>query len=53
MITTDKMFSMIRHTLTFLGGILVSKGILTEVMFDDILGSALALFGVLWSLFRS
>ena len=52
MVTTDMMFSMIRHSLTFLGGVLVSKGILTDVMFDDLVGSILTLGGILWSLFR-
>lgn len=52
MITTERMFSMIRHSLTFLGGILVSKGILTEVMLDELIGSILTLGGILWSIFR-
>jgi hypothetical protein len=52
MITTERMFSMIRHTLTFLGGLLVSKGILTDVMLDELVGSILTLGGIIWSIFR-
>jgi len=38
-----------RHVLTFLGGILVVKGIIDESTVNEIVGSLVTLAGLIWS----
>ena len=40
----------IRHTLTFVGGIFVMKGITDEQTITEIIGGALTLIGGIWSI---
>jgi len=47
--TKEQILGIARHTLTFIGGILVMKGILDEATWTEISGSALTLAGVIWS----
>lgn len=42
--------AIVRHVLTVVGGGLVSAGYLSQTQSDVLIGSALALAGVLWSL---
>ena len=42
-------FGIIRHTLTFVGGVLVLKGIVDEATFTEISGALLTLIGGIWS----
>jgi len=46
--TKDAILSLIRHILTFTGGILVARGIFSEAAFIDISGSLLTLIGTTW-----
>lgn len=46
----DKILGIIRHVLTGVGGALVTAGVLTATQTDTILGSVLALVGVIWSI---
>jgi hypothetical protein len=39
----------IRHTLTFVGGILVMKGIADETTITEIVGGVMTLVGGIWS----
>jgi hypothetical protein len=48
-LTKEQILGIIRHTLTFVGGILVMKGILDETMWAEISGSVLTLTGGVWS----
>lgn len=41
---------LIRHTLTFIGGILIMKGIVDETTFTQISGSLITLIGGVWSI---
>lgn len=42
-------FGIIRHTLTFVGGILVFKGVIDEATATELSGAFITLVGGLWS----
>jgi hypothetical protein len=48
----EQIFGIIRHTLTFVGGILVMNGIGDESVFAEIAGGAMGLVAAVWSLFE-
>lgn len=48
--TKDKVFGIIRHVLTFVGGILVIKGYTDDVMVEEVIGGITALVGSIWSI---
>lgn len=39
----------VRHTLTFVGGILVMKGVVDEATLTEIIGGVMTLVGGVWS----
>lgn len=39
----------IRHTLTFVGGILITKGLIDESTLQTLVGSSITLIGAIWS----
>ena len=45
----EQIFGLIRHALTIIGGALVAKGYLADDGLEEIYGSLMALFGVIWS----
>jgi len=47
----EQVLGIIRHTLTFVGGVLVMKGIIDEAMVEAIIGSSTTLVGLIWSAF--
>lgn len=49
-LTQDQWLGIIRHTLTFAGGILIAKGLVDETLWAEITGGAVALVGALWSI---
>ena len=44
----QKWFSVIRHTLTFVGGILVMKGLIDESVVEQIISGVMTLTGLVW-----
>lgn len=48
-LTKEQFLGILRHTLTFVGGILVMKGIVDDGTFAEISGAALTLAGSIWS----
>lgn len=48
-LTQDQWLGIIRHTLTFAGGILITKGLVDESIWAEISGGAIALIGAVWS----
>lgn len=48
-LTKEQILGILRHVLTFGGGILVMKGILDESTWEAITGSAITLVGSVWS----
>lgn len=47
--TKEQILGIARHTLTFVGGILVAKGLFDESTWTEISGSAITLAGLIWS----
>ena len=47
--TKEQILGIIRHTLTFTGGILITRGIIDETTFTELSGAALTLIGGIWS----
>ena len=45
----EQVFGLIRHVLTFVGGILVTKGILDETLVTEIVGGVVTIAGAVWS----
>lgn len=49
MIIKEQVLGLIRHTLTFVGGILIMKGLLTDSTATDLIGGIMTLVGTVWS----
>ena len=47
--TKDQVLGIIRHALTFVGGLLVTKGLINEGMNEEIIGGVISLVGLIWS----
>lgn len=45
----DKIKGLLRHVLTFLGGYLVTKGIIDEATLSEVVGSIITISGFVWS----
>jgi hypothetical protein len=48
--TKEQILGIIRHALTFAGGILITKGIVDDATFAELSGAALTLIGGIWSI---
>ena len=49
-LTQQQVLGIVRHILTFGGGILVTKGLLDEGMVAEISGAVITLIGAIWSI---
>jgi uncharacterized membrane protein YphA (DoxX/SURF4 family) len=49
-LTREQVLGIVRHTLTFVGGILIAKGLITESVSLDIIGGVMTLVGSIWSI---
>lgn len=47
----DSTIALIRHTLTFIGGTLVTRGLLDEALLQELVGALITLTSVSWMLF--
>jgi hypothetical protein len=45
----EQILGIVRHTLTFVGGILITKGLVDDVMAAEIIGGIMTLIGSIWS----
>ena len=45
----EQVLGIIRHTLTFFGGILMMKGVVDEATFTEISGALITVIGSVWS----
>lgn len=45
----EKVLGIIRHALTFAGGVLVTNGIIDDALFTELFGAAMTLIGGVWS----
>jgi hypothetical protein len=50
-LTKEKFLGILRHVLTFSGGVLVMKGLVDESLWTEVAGGAIALAGSIWSIF--
>ncbi len=48
--TKEQVMGIIRHTLTFVGGILITKGLIDEAASQEVIGGVLTLVGTIWSI---
>lgn len=48
-LTKEQVLGIIRHTLTFVGGILVMKGLIDDSTAQEIIGGVVTLTGTIWS----
>ena len=49
--TKEEIQGIVRHVLTFVGGILVLQGVVEESLINELIGGVVALAGTLWSIF--
>jgi len=48
-IMNEQSLGLIRHILTFVGGIIITKGLIDESLFQEILGGLMTVIGGVWS----
>jgi hypothetical protein len=48
-LTKEQILGIVRHALTFVGGIVVMKGLVDETMVTEIIGGVMTLVGAVWS----
>jgi len=48
--TRSKLYSLLRHAISLIGGILIARGVLTDGFGQEIMGTALSLLSVIWSI---
>lgn len=49
----EQVLGIIRHTLTFVGGILIIKGIASEAMTNEVIGAVMTAVGAIWSIIKN
>jgi hypothetical protein len=49
MVQKEQVMGLVRHGLTFIGGILVAKGLASEGQIMDMVGMLMTFVGTLWS----
>ena len=49
-LSREQLIGIVRHTLTFVGGVLVMKGLVDEATMTEITGGVLTLTGAIWSI---
>jgi hypothetical protein len=49
-LTKDQILGITRHALTFVGGLLIMKGLVDEALFTEISGGIMTLVGAVWSI---
>ncbi len=46
----DQVLGLVRHALTFVGGIVVAKGLVDENLSQEVIGGVMTLVGAIWSI---
>lgn len=49
-LTKEQVMGIVRHSLTFIGGFILSKGLIDESTLTEIVGAAATLAGAVWSI---
>lgn len=45
----DQVLGLVRHVLTFVGGIIIAKGLVDEGQVTELIGGVMTLAGTVWS----
>jgi len=45
----EKVLGILRHVLTFVGGVLVTRGLIDESLYTELVGAIMTLVGGIWS----
>ena len=48
-LTKEQILGIVRHGLTFIGGVLITKGLIDESTLTEIVGGIITLTGTIWS----
>lgn len=48
--TKEQFLGVVRHSLTFIGGIFIMKGMVDDVLLNELVGGVIALAGTIWSI---
>jgi hypothetical protein len=46
----EQVIGIIRHSLTFIGGLLIMKGVTDEATLNEVIGGVITLAGTIWSI---
>lgn len=49
-LSKEQLLGIVRHGLTFVGGLLLMKGLVDEAMLSEISGAVITLTGTIWSI---
>jgi hypothetical protein len=49
-LTREQIEGIIRHTLTAVGGVLITKGLIDEAILTEVVGAAITITGIVWSI---
>jgi len=49
-LTKEQILGIVRHSITFIGGVLVMKGLVDETIVTEIVGGSVTLAGAIWSI---
>lgn len=49
----EQVLGIIRHTLTFVGGILIIKGLSSETVVNETIGAVMTAIGTIWSVIKN
>ena len=49
-LTKEQILGIVRHTLTFIGGIVIARGLVDETLVTEVIGGLLTLTGAIWSI---
>jgi hypothetical protein len=49
-LTKEQVLGIVRHALTFVGGIFVMRGLVDETIVTEIVGGVITLTGAIWSI---
>ena len=49
-LSKEQVLGIVRHVLTFAGGIVLTQGLVDQALIDTIIGSSITLVGAIWSI---
>lgn len=49
-LTKEQLLGIVRHSMTFIGGIFIAKGFIDETILTELMGGVLTTTGAIWSI---